>query len=121
MQGCNVRNAKYVLNAKALVLTHLLPSPTRPDSMGPVPNAPYRTRTVDDFAYSMKYEGYNNEVIVADDLTAIYLGTGVDQRGYEVYLTNGSKKFDKAPPDDYVSFRDLVGESSGDNFGYSVY
>lgn len=113
-----VENAN-ALNAKALVLTHLLPSPARPDSMGPVPNAPYRT--VDDFAYSMKYEGYNNEVIVADDLTAIYLGTGVDQRGYEVYLTNGSKKFDKAPPDDYVSFRDLVGESSGDNFGYSVY
>ena len=76
---------------------------------------------MDDFAYSMKYEGYNNEVIVADDLTAIYLGTGVDQRGYEVYLTNGSKKFDKSPPDGYVSFRELVGESSGDSFGYSVY
>lgn len=69
---------------------------------------------MDDFAYSMKYEGYNNEVIVADDLTAIFLGTGVDQKGYEVYLTNGSEKFNKVPPDDYVSFRELVGENTGD-------
>ena len=103
-----VENAN-ALNAKVLALTHLLPSPTRPDSMGPVPNAPYRT--VDDYAYSMEYEGYNNEVIVADDLTAIFLGTGVDQRGYEVHLTNGSEKFNKVPPSDYVSFRELVGDT----------